>query len=136
MYCAANDGQVSRISDIAQVNGISDLFLFKILQPLVRAGFVETIRGRNGGIRLAKRSDEITLYQVVKVTEESFALTEHLEGDGTCPSGDKFGLSTVFREALSAFFRVLSDYTIADLVHARPDILALLKLEPRDGLER
>jgi len=130
MYCATNDGQISRIADIAQVNGISDLFLFKILQPLVRAGFVETIRGRNGGIRLAKRSDQITLYQVVKVTEDSFALSEHLEGDGACPSGDRFGLSAVFREALSAFFRVLSTYTIADLVEAQPDILSLLKIEP------
>lgn len=45
MYCATNEGQISRVSEIARVYGISDLFLFKILQPLVQAGLVETIRG-------------------------------------------------------------------------------------------
>ncbi len=135
MYCATNEGQISRVSEIARVYGISDLFLFKILQPLVQAGLVETIRGRSGGIRLAKSSDEITLFQVVRITEENFVLSDHLEGDGDCPSSDKYGVSTVFREALSAFFRVLSKYSIADLVAAQPNILTLLDLEPKPCTE-
>ena len=135
MYCATNEGQISRVSEIARVYGISDLFLFKILQPLVQAGLVETIRGRSGGIRLAKSSNEITLFQVVRITEENFVLSDHLEGDGDCPSSDKYGVSTVFREALSAFFRVLSKYSIADLVAAQPNILTLLDLDPKPYTE-
>lgn len=131
MYCATNEGNISRVSEIARVYSISDLFLFKILHPLVQAGMVETIRGRSGGIRLAKGSGEITLFQVIRITEENFALSDHLEGDGACPSSDKYGVSTVFREALSAFFRVLSNYTIADLVAAQPNIITLLDIDPK-----
>ena len=53
MYCAANDGRLSRIPEIAAAYSVSELFLFKILQPLVENGLVETVRGRNGGVRLA-----------------------------------------------------------------------------------
>ncbi|HAO2891974.1 TPA: iron-responsive transcriptional regulator RirA, partial [Escherichia coli] len=49
MYCAANDGNLSRIAEIAHAYTVSELFLFKILQPLVENGFIETVRGRNGG---------------------------------------------------------------------------------------
>ncbi|MDZ7824448.1 MAG: Rrf2 family transcriptional regulator, partial [Ahrensia sp.] len=51
MFCAAGGGRLSRITDIARVYGASEPFLFKILQSLVGAGIVETVRGRNGGIR-------------------------------------------------------------------------------------
>ena len=57
MYCAVNPDKLSRVGDIAAAYSLSELFLFKILQPLVTAGMVETVRGRNGGIRLAKPAD-------------------------------------------------------------------------------
>ena len=50
MYCAANKDHLSRIPEIAKAYGVSELFLFKILQPLNKAGLVETVRGRNGGV--------------------------------------------------------------------------------------
>ena len=55
MYCAANDGRLSRIPEIASAYGVSELFLFKILQPLVENRLVETVRGRNGGVSSASR---------------------------------------------------------------------------------
>ena len=86
MYCAANPGKLSRVGEIAAAYSVSELFLFKILQPLVVAGFVETIRGRNGGIRLARPASEISLKAVVVVTEESFSLAECFEtGAVDCP---------------------------------------------------
>ncbi|WP_313607516.1 Rrf2 family transcriptional regulator, partial [Rhizobium sp.] len=74
MYCAANEGKLSRIPEIARAYGVSELFLFKILQPLNKAGLVETVRGRNGGVRLGKPAEKISLFDVVKVTEDSFAM--------------------------------------------------------------
>ena len=56
MYCAADPGALSRVPDIARAYGVSELFLFKILKPLVKAGLIETVRGRNGGIRLGTPS--------------------------------------------------------------------------------
>lgn len=130
MYCAANEGRLSRVPDIAKAYSLSDLFLFKILQPLVEHGFVETVRGRNGGVRLAKPADEITLFDVVRVTEESFAMAECFENDGTdCPLIDGCGLNEALRKALGAFFDVLAGYTIRDLVDARPNMRGLLGIE-------
>ena len=136
MYCAANNDQLSRIPEIAKAYGVSELFLFKILQPLNKAGLVETVRGRNGGVRLGRPAEKITLFDVVKVTEDSFAMAECFEDDGDveCPLIDSCGLNSALRKALNAFFDVLSEYTIGDLVKARPQINFLLgidDLQPR-----
>lgn len=128
MYCAANDGHLSRIPEIARAYGVSELFLFKILQPLNKAGLVETVRGRNGGVRLGKPAASISLFDVVRVTEDSFAMAECFEDDGMveCPLVDSCGLNSALRKALNAFFAVLSEYSIDDLVKARPEINFLL----------
>ena len=131
MYCAANGEKLSRIPEIAKAYGVSELFLFKILQPLHKAGLVETVRGRNGGVRLDRPAEEITLFDVVKVTEDSFAMAECFDESGIadCPLVDSCGLNAALRKALNAFFDVLEQYTIDDLVKARPQISFLLGLE-------
>ncbi|WP_102960990.1 iron-responsive transcriptional regulator RirA [Mangrovicella endophytica] len=117
MYCASNNERLSRVSEIAAAYGASDLFLFKILQPLVEAGMIETVRGRNGGIRLGRAAAEISLRQVVQVTEESFALAECFETGATdCPLVESCSLNSALRAALDAFLGVLGSYSIEDLV--------------------
>lgn len=131
MYCAANGENLSRIPEIARAYGVSELFLFKILQPLNKAGLVETVRGRNGGVRLPRPADQINLFDIVRVTEENFAMAECFEtGEIDCPLVDSCGLNSALRKALNAFFEVLQQYTIDDLVKARPQINFLLGLEP------
>lgn len=120
MYCAANGAQRSRVPDIAKAYGVSELFLFKILQPLVEAGIIETARGRNGGISLGRPADRITLLDVVQVTEDGFAMAECFETDAAeCPLIDACALNSALRKALNAFFDVLAAHTIADLVRNR-----------------
>lgn len=130
MYCAANDGRLSRIPEIAASYAVSELFLFKILQPLVEAGLVATVRGRNGGVKLGRAAAEISLFDVVRVTEENFAMAECFENDAAeCPLVDSCGLNSALREALNAFFEVLMRHSIDDLVKARPNINALLGID-------
>ncbi len=130
MYCSANDGQLSRVATIANAYGVSDLFLFKILQPLVQAGFMETVRGRNGGVRLAVPANTISLLDVVKTTEDNFAMAECFEDEGSdCPLIGSCALNGALREALNAFFAVLGGYTIADLVEPNPMLGPLLGLD-------
>ncbi len=130
MYCAANEGQLSRVPEIAHAYNVSELFLFKILQPLVEHKLVETVRGRNGGVRLGRAAHEISLFDVVRVTEENFSMAECFDNDATeCPLVDSCGLNSALREALNAFFGVLMKYSIADLVKARPNVRALLGLD-------
>lgn len=130
MYCAANTDRLSRIPEIAAAYSVSELFLFKILQPLVEHGLVETVRGRNGGVRLGRPAESITLFDVVRVTEESFAMAECFENDAAeCPLVDSCALNSALREALNAFFAVLERYTIADMVAARPNVRHLLGID-------
>ena len=137
MYCTANPDRLSRVGDIAAANNVSELFLFKILQPLVEAGMVQTVRGRNGGVRLPKPASQITLFDVVKVTEDSFSMAECFDaGEVDCPLVDSCGLNTALRKALNAFFDVLSQYSIDDLVKARPQINFLLGIDPPPAIAK
>lgn len=128
MYCAANDGRLSRVPEIAAAYLVSELFLFKILQPLVEHRLVETVRGRNGGVRLGRPAAEITLFDVVRVTEENFAMAECFEKDTDCPLVDSCSLNEALHKALGAFFEVLEGYSIHDLIAARPQMRNLLGL--------
>ncbi|QEE09152.1 iron-responsive transcriptional regulator RirA [Bartonella kosoyi] len=116
MYCADNQGSLSRVSEIAKAYAVSELFLFKILQPLVQAGFIQTVRGRNGGVKLAKPATEISVADVLKVTEDNFSLAECFDNaEPTCPLIDFCSLNIALQKALSAFFEVLSVISLADL---------------------
>jgi len=121
VYCAVNAPELSRIADIARAHNISELFLFKLIKPLVENGLIETVRGRKGGIRLGRPAAEITLLDTIKLTEENFAMAECFEGgsDVACPVADNCDLNSALREALGAFFDVLESYTIADLADKR-----------------
>ena len=133
MYCAANDGRLSRVAEIAKAYGVSEPFLFKILQPLTEGGVVETTRGRNGGIRLGRDAADINLLDVVRLTEDNFNMAECFESEETgCPLVEPCRLSMALREALNAFFAVLEKYTIADLARPSDNLSFLLGIDPTD----
>lgn len=116
MYCAANPGELSQVSEIAKAYNVSELFLFKILQILVKGGLIKTVRGRNGGIYLSRPAKEITVSSVIKLTEENFAIAECFSEDHSdCPLTNSCGLNAAFSKALKAFFEVLEQTTIKDL---------------------
>ena len=130
MYCAANKGNISQVADIADAYGLSREFLFKILQPLTRNGYIETIRGRNGGIRLARDAADVTLSEIVRLIEDNFEMAECFRGEAiNCPLVDSCQLNSALREALNAFFAVLDTYTIEDLAVNRFQIHKLLGIE-------
>jgi Rrf2 family iron-responsive transcriptional regulator len=131
VYCAVNAPNLSHIADVARAHSISELFLFKLIKPLVEGGLLQTVRGRKGGIRLGRPAAEITLLDTVKLTEENFAMAECFDGGGDvlCPLADACDLNAALREALGAFFDVLDGYTIADLAGKRQAIRLRLGLE-------
>jgi Rrf2 family iron-responsive transcriptional regulator len=134
MYCTANAGHLSRVAEIARAYGVSEPFLFKILQPLTEGGLIETVRGRNGGIRLGRDASDITLLDVVRLTEDNFNMAECFDRDDTdCPLVETCRLSSALREALGAFFGVLAKYSIADLARPSDNIGMLLGLDPLEA---
>ena len=129
VYCAVNAPGLSHVADLAKAHSISELFLFKLIKPLVESGLLETVRGRHGGIRLGRPAAEITLLDVVRLTEENFALAECFEGgDVNCPLVSNCDLNAALGEALGAFFAVLESYSIADLANKKRFIRARLGL--------
>ncbi|RLQ89508.1 iron-responsive transcriptional regulator RirA [Notoacmeibacter ruber] len=129
MYCTADPDGLSRIPDIAKSAEVPELYLFKILKPLVEAGLMKTVRGRKGGVCLARPAEEITLFDIVRVTEEGFFMADCFEeGDTHCPLVDHCSLNAALREALNAFLEVLSRHTLAELVRQKPELTDLFGL--------
>ena len=133
VYCAVNQPGLSRVADIAKAYAISELFLFKLIKPLVENGLLDTVRGRHGGVRLGKPAEDITLLEIIMLTEENFALAECFEDGADCPLIGECDLNSALREALGAFFSVLEGYTVADLAQKKRSLrerLGLMMIEP------
>lgn len=114
--CAAADGELVKTSDISRRLEITPLNVFKIVHILSRAGFVEAVRGRNGGVRLARPADEIRIGEVVRAIE----VTEvEVERAHRRKRPDKRRLNDIFDDAMEAFISVLDQHTLADMAQAR-----------------
>jgi Rrf2 family transcriptional regulator, nitric oxide-sensitive transcriptional repressor len=123
LICLAVRGY-STVAEISHLYGISEAHLNKVIHQLGVAGDIETIRGRGGGIRLARPPQAINVGTVVRRTED-LALVTCLEGGG-CLLSPACVLQTVLKEALAAFLTVLDRYTIADLASS-PALARLLE---------
>lgn len=122
LYLASQpDDRLSSIGEIARGYGISQNHLMKVVNDLVRAGYIESVRGRFGGIRLARHADTINVGQVVRHTEDDFDL---VDCDG-CVIAPACGLTGVLHEATSAFLAVLDRYSLADVQAGQKDLLRL-----------
>jgi len=134
MYCAANNDELSKVATIAKVYDVSEYFLFKILQPLVEQGYLETVRGRAGGIRMAKPAADITLGEVIRAAEDKFIMADCFDDDVvSCPLLSSCAFNSALSEALAAFFAVLDSYTIEDLVVNRKRVRELLGMFGIEG---
>jgi Rrf2 family nitric oxide-sensitive transcriptional repressor len=125
IYLGAQPGKVCSIGEIARAYGISQNHLMKVAHELGKAGYIEGVRGRTGGIRLARPADRINVGAVVRSTEEGFELADC----GSCLIAPACGLSGVMDEALAAFMAVLDRYTLADLLKKRTKLLGLFTNE-------
>lgn len=128
MYLGAKPDRLATIQEIAGAYGISDNHLMKVVHRLAQHGFVETVRGRGGGLRLKGQAGDIRLGAVVRAVEEDFRLVECFGSDDTCRITDVCRLKRVLNGALNAFMASLDEWTLADLVHkpkALVDVLAI-----------
>lgn len=117
MYLGTHSDDLCRIQEIADAYGISKNHLMKVAHQLGRAGYVDTLRGRSGGLRLAKAPAEIRISDVVRVTEEDFRMVECFDpARNTCVISGTCRLRGVLAEALDAYLAVLDRYSLADLV--------------------
>ncbi|AQU87921.1 Rrf2 family transcriptional regulator [Komagataeibacter nataicola] len=127
IYLGIHTDRLTSIREVAQAYGISENHLIKIIHRLGQGGFVETIRGRNGGLRLGRPAAKILIGDVVRYTEEDMGLVacmqppqpESLTRRGGCILSDVCRLRGVLNEALELFISVLDRYTLADVITDR-----------------
>lgn len=122
LYLGRHPEQMCSIAEIAKAYGVSQNHLMKIVSDLAGAGYVESVRGRNGGIRLARAPAEINVGAIIRHTEDDFDLV----GCGACIIAPACGLTGVLDEALTAFMAVLDRYSLADVLARKGDFSHLL----------
>ncbi|KXB31672.1 Rrf2 family transcriptional regulator [Dechloromonas denitrificans] len=116
MYLGGQPDRLATIAEIAAVHAISEGHLMKVVHQLGRCGYIETVRGKGGGMRLAHAPHKIVLGEVIRQTESDFALAECFTDGASCRIQGACGLHAILGEALSALFLVLDGYTLADLL--------------------
>ena len=104
------------IAEVAQVYGISEAHLMKITHLLGLGGWIETVRGKGGGMRLAREPGDINLGALVRELEPDFALVECMARDNVCTLTGDCALTGIFHEALDAFLARLDVRTLADVL--------------------
>lgn len=129
MYVGTKGDEIATIDEIAASYGISRNHLMKVVFRLGQLGYLATVRGKGGGMRLARDPAEINLGDLVRQTEEDMALVACFEGPpGMCRIAPACVLRRALGEALDAFLAVLDDYTLADLLAPRTALATLLRL--------
>lgn len=129
-YLALVDSNRAKIEEIASAFQISRNHLIKVAQSLDQAGLVRAVRGRNGGIMLARSPSEITVGAVVRACEEDFALVECMGPARFCRINGVCKLRQLFIKALEAYFTILDNMTIADAVIQPQALISVLGLKP------
>lgn len=131
MFLALRGDSLATIAEIATAYGISKNHLMKVAHQLGLAGYIETVRGKGGGLRLARRPQDIVLGEVVRRTEPDMALVPcFAPDDASCAIYPSCALRGVLSEAGDAFLSVLDKRTLADLVRPRAPLQKLLSFKP------
>jgi Rrf2 family nitric oxide-sensitive transcriptional repressor len=133
MYCALHAGKVVTIADIADDFDISRAHLLKAARRLGQLGYLQTTRGRSGGVQLAMAPQEISVGAVVRTLESSDDFVECFNPEtNPCRIAGPCRFTGLLRRALDAFYRELDGKTLADLVgedqRVREDLIAALEV--------
>lgn len=129
MYVGLNEDQLATRGDIAAAYDISDNHLMKVVNWLGRQGYIETVRGKGGGMQLARAAEAISIGELVRASEASSFLVECFDpATSCCRIAPVCRLKGIFREAMEAMYQVLDSYTLADLLLKPRPLAALLHI--------
>ena len=129
IYLAIQPDKRATIAEIAKAFGISESHLMKVVHFLGKHGFLANVRGKGGGLTLAKAPEEINVGAIVQLTEADALLAECFNEDhNACVITRVCQLRRVLGEAARAFNDVLNQYTVADLISERPKLARILSI--------
>lgn len=116
MYLGIQHGKLAKISDIANAYNISENHLTKVVHHLAQRSYIETVRGKGGGLRLVRDPKSINIGEMIRDSEGDAGFLPCLNTEGTCCIQSACKLMGILREAQIALYAVLDKYTLADLL--------------------
>jgi Rrf2 family nitric oxide-sensitive transcriptional repressor len=127
MACAVNDGITLRSAEIATACNASLNHLLQVVNALQGFGFVDTIRGRSGGLRLTRPAAQISIGDVFRVFESGVPFEECFDAKtNTCPLSETCRLRGFLSRAVEAFYHELDMVRLEDLTKGNCGLTALL----------
>ena len=127
MHCAVRFPESLRTADVARACNASFHHVAQVVNKLESEGFLNTARGRGGGISLAMASDDISVGKVVRLFEGDMPFAECMNADrNTCPLTDTCRLRNYIARAVEAFYHELDMVTLSDLVKGNCGLEQLL----------
>jgi Rrf2 family transcriptional regulator, nitric oxide-sensitive transcriptional repressor len=130
IYVGAKGDSLSTIAGIAGSFHVSKSHLMKVVNKLGQQGYIETVRGKGGGIRLGRPPEDIRVGEIIRATEEDLAVMGCLTESGFCRIEGCCILRQALDEATRSFLRTLDTYTLADLLAPRAKLRRSLGLAP------
>lgn len=135
MFCAVNEGRTVRKHEVAEQCNASENHLAQVINTLAQMGFVTTVRGRNGGLKLGRSADRIRVGDVARAFETPVPFAECFADDtNTCPLTGNCRLRAALEAALEAFYTSLDRVTLSDLVDSNDGLYQLLSMAPGPAL--
>jgi len=130
IYLSLQGDRLATIQEIADRYQISKNHLMKVVHQLTRKGYLDSVRGKKGGIRLRLSPSEINIGVLVREMEPDLNLVECFGPDNTCVISPVCSLKGVLGEALDAFLATLDRYTLSDIVPGKdaPHLIRLLNI--------
>ena len=116
MFLGVNRDKLSTIQEISDCYGISKNHLMKVVHQLSKLDYIDTVRGKNGGIRLKLDPQAINLGILIRKTEPDLDIVECFSSGAKCKLKSCCSLSGIMSEALTAFIATLEKYTLSDLL--------------------
>lgn len=130
IYLAVQGDRLATIQEIADSYDISKNHLMKVVHQLNIKGYIETVRGKKGGLKLRMAAEDINVGVLVRETEHDLSVVECFTSKNACKITPVCGLKPMFGEALQAFLSVLDKYTLKDVMRDeyKPQLLRLLQI--------
>ena len=130
IYLALNQDRLATIQSIAESYGISENHLMKVVHHLSKTGVIESVRGKGGGIRLARPADSIHLGAVIRSAEGDVPIVECMGEDNHCRITRSCTLAGILSGAFENLYAYLDRYTLADLAKRPAPLLRQLNIQP------
>ncbi|MDG1022096.1 MAG: Rrf2 family transcriptional regulator [Emcibacteraceae bacterium] len=116
-YAALKKNELASIREVSEVYGISSNHLMKVIHHLGKGNYLATIRGKNGGFRLARDPKDISIGELIRYTEDDLALIN--SNAKNTDQNEKVSFNAIVEQALGSFIATVDNYTLADLVEGQ-----------------